>query len=272
MSEHQRYEFITLDGVLTVSQQRQLRAISSRAGITATSFENTYEWGDLKAQPLDLVRRYFDVGLHFANFGIRRLMIRVPRASVEVAQLKAYSGSVVRLHAWGKTVGIDISPPFDAGDFDDDGTTDGSGLLAGLSLVRSAILLGDMAPLYCAWLVGVQLGDEDEDALEPPVPSGLASSAAAAAISSFLALDRRLFLVAAKNSVAPKRKTEVRRAIRTMKVTEKDAALVELVGGDAGAARRRVLKGISPIVERGNQATRRRIGELGRAYRQPTRS
>lgn len=262
MSEHQRYEFITLDGVLTVSQQRALRAISSRASITATSFENTYEWGDLKAQPLLLVRRYFDLGVHVANFGIRRLMIRVPRAAVEVAQLKAYSGSVVKLHAWGKTVGIDISPSFEAGDFDDDDTIEGGGLLAGLSLVRSAILLGDMTPLYCAWLVGVQLGEEDEDALEPPVPSGLATSAAAASISSFLALDRRLFMAAAKNSVAPKRKTEVRRAIKAMKLTEKDAALFDLVSGEAGAARRRVLKGIAPIAERSSQAKRRRIGEL----------
>lgn len=38
----------------------ELRSRSSRATITATSFVNEYNWGDLKADPADWMRRYFD--------------------------------------------------------------------------------------------------------------------------------------------------------------------------------------------------------------------
>jgi len=47
MSEFQYYEFRGLDRSLTQGEMRELRAISTRAEITPTSFVNTYEWGDL---------------------------------------------------------------------------------------------------------------------------------------------------------------------------------------------------------------------------------
>ena len=40
MSEYQYYEFRALDGRLTAEQQRRLRALSSRAEISATRFTN----------------------------------------------------------------------------------------------------------------------------------------------------------------------------------------------------------------------------------------
>ena len=64
MSEYQYYEFAALDHVLDRRQQSELRAISTRALITPTSFVNTYEWGDLKADPRRLVERYFDAFLY----------------------------------------------------------------------------------------------------------------------------------------------------------------------------------------------------------------
>jgi hypothetical protein len=53
MSEYQYYEFRAIDRPLDGEAQRALRAISSRARITATSFVNEYEWGDLKGDPRD---------------------------------------------------------------------------------------------------------------------------------------------------------------------------------------------------------------------------
>jgi hypothetical protein len=55
----------------------ELRSISTRAEITPTRFWNEYHWGDLKADPSDLLARYFDVHLYFANWGTRRLMFRL---------------------------------------------------------------------------------------------------------------------------------------------------------------------------------------------------
>jgi hypothetical protein len=57
MSEYQYYEFVAIDEPLTRDEQAELRAISTRALITPTSFVNHYEWGDLKADPRRLVDR-----------------------------------------------------------------------------------------------------------------------------------------------------------------------------------------------------------------------
>ena len=42
MSEYQYYEFLVLDNPLTEQHQRELRELSTRAQITATSFVNEY--------------------------------------------------------------------------------------------------------------------------------------------------------------------------------------------------------------------------------------
>jgi len=45
MSEYQYYEFQALDRPLTREQMAELRAVSSRAKITAYNFVNEYNWG-----------------------------------------------------------------------------------------------------------------------------------------------------------------------------------------------------------------------------------
>ncbi len=57
MSEYQYYEFQAVDRLLDADARTKLRAISTRARITASSFVNTYNWGDLKADPLQLLGR-----------------------------------------------------------------------------------------------------------------------------------------------------------------------------------------------------------------------
>ncbi|MFI6991817.1 hypothetical protein ACI2LC_09125 [Nonomuraea wenchangensis] len=42
MSEYQYYEFLAIDRPLTDKQQAEVRALSTRAHITATSFTNEY--------------------------------------------------------------------------------------------------------------------------------------------------------------------------------------------------------------------------------------
>ena len=60
MSEYQYYEFQTIDRGLTDAHMDALRSISTRAEITSSNFTNHYEWGDLKADPLKLLEKYFD--------------------------------------------------------------------------------------------------------------------------------------------------------------------------------------------------------------------
>jgi hypothetical protein len=79
MSEYQYYEFVAIDRPLDKAAQQALRAISSRAEINATSFTNHYEWGDLNGDPHEMVARWFDLHLYLANWGARRLIMRLPR-------------------------------------------------------------------------------------------------------------------------------------------------------------------------------------------------
>src|SRR5690606_33872056 len=90
MSEHQTYELLALDRPLTAKQMSELRAISTRAEISPTRFWNEYHWGDLKADPAQLVARYFDAGLHVASWGTRRLMLCIPKERIGTRSLEPY--------------------------------------------------------------------------------------------------------------------------------------------------------------------------------------
>jgi hypothetical protein len=79
VSEYQYYEFRTLDRPLTAEQQQRLRALSSRAEISATRLINVYSFGDFRGDPGRLLEEYFDAYLYAANWGTRELAFRLPR-------------------------------------------------------------------------------------------------------------------------------------------------------------------------------------------------
>ena len=84
MSEYQYYEFRALDRALSDAQMRELRAISTRAAISRTSFSNHYEYGDLRADPRDLLVEYFDASLHFAHWMYLEVAFRFPKRRSEL--------------------------------------------------------------------------------------------------------------------------------------------------------------------------------------------
>lgn len=49
----------------------------------------------------------------------------------------------------------------------------GEGLLASIVPVRAEVLAGDEQPLYLLWLLSVQIGEVEDDAVEPPGPARL---------------------------------------------------------------------------------------------------
>ena len=67
MSEYQYYEFVAIDRPLSAGQLGEVRALSTRAQITPTSFVNTYEWGNFRGDPRALIERYYDAFLYLAN-------------------------------------------------------------------------------------------------------------------------------------------------------------------------------------------------------------
>ena len=81
MSEYQYYGFQAIDRPLSEGDMQWLRGLSTRAQITTTSFVNVYHWGDFRGDPIKLMERCFDVFVYVANWGCRRFMLRLPRAS-----------------------------------------------------------------------------------------------------------------------------------------------------------------------------------------------
>jgi hypothetical protein len=90
MSEYQYYEFIAIDEPLTPKQMAELRACSSRANITPASFVNDYQWGDLKGDPVDWMRRYFDAHVYVANWCTCILFLRLPKSAFNAGILRDF--------------------------------------------------------------------------------------------------------------------------------------------------------------------------------------
>ena len=110
-----------------------MRSISSRARITPTSFTNHYEWGDLRGDPRKFMEKWFDLHLYLANWGTRRLMMRLPKRFLNRADIDPFLRKVDWVEVWtsGDNVVIDVRR--DEMEPDDD-WDDGSGRLATLAL------------------------------------------------------------------------------------------------------------------------------------------
>ncbi len=142
MSEYQYYEFQAIDRPLGRADQEALRALSTRARITATSFTNSYEWGDFKGDPARLMENWFDLHLYLANWGSRRLMIRWPARLIDRHLLGAFLGEVdcAELRSAGQNLILVIA--FDEVESED--WDDGSSWLAALAPLRADVLGGDL--------------------------------------------------------------------------------------------------------------------------------
>ncbi|MEU7882834.1 hypothetical protein [Microbispora bryophytorum] len=206
MSEYRYYEFLAVDLPLDARQQAEVRALSTRARITATGFINEYHWGDFRCDPRRMMERYYDAHLHVANWGAHRVMLRLPRAVLRLAAVERYrvDGGT---EAWvsGKHLILNLTSEDVGGDWVE-GAEDSLPAIIG---VRAELAAGDLRPLYLAWLSAFGAWERDEDAfayefedeLEPPVPAGLGSlSAPQWALADFLRLDADLLAVAAEAS------------------------------------------------------------------------
>jgi hypothetical protein len=200
VSEYQYYEFVALDRPLTPAEMAELRSISTRAQITPTRFFNEYHWGDLKADPAELLVRYFDVHGYFANWGSRRLMFRLPKPAVNLDDLRAcVPGGPATLTVTEHHVVLDLWSETE--EPEDEWFEDGQ-LLASLTPLRAELLRGDRRVTYLAWLLAVQAGELDPDTPEPGLPHGLdGPSASLAALTSFLRIDPDLLAAAAEAGV-----------------------------------------------------------------------
>lgn len=120
MSEYQYYEFQAIDRPLDTADVKALRALSTRARITTTSFTNAYQWGDFKGDPAELMERWFDLRLYFASWGTRCLMIRLPRRLVDEKQICTFRCDHDIARIWTNDDNLILSIAIDADDLDDE--------------------------------------------------------------------------------------------------------------------------------------------------------
>ncbi|MGA3310852.1 MAG: hypothetical protein ABSD08_19905 [Xanthobacteraceae bacterium] len=231
MSEYQYYEFQAIDRPLSEADRRALRDLSTRARITATSFTNSYEWGDFKGDPAKLMERWFDLHLYVANWGSRRMMIRLPARMIDRHLLEAFLREVncAELKVAGENLILDIGrDEVESEDWDDDG----SGWLAALTPLRAEVLAGDLRLFYLLWLTAVEADIVAADELEPmpgigPMTTGLE------AFTEFFGIDPDLVDAAAERSVVGSAISAdaARSVIAAMPDREKTGLLVQLFEG-----------------------------------------
>ena len=236
MAEYQYYEFLAIDRPLDARQLAELRALSTRARISPSRFVNTYQWGDFRGDPRALMTQYFDAFLYTANWGTRRLMLRLPSRLLDPSTARRYCHTD-SASAWaaGKIVILDLSREDQDGSWEDEEYGEES--LGSIIPARAELATGDLRLLYLAWLLSVESGELADDDAEPPIPPGMAAlNAPLRSLADFLRLDEDLIAVAAEASEEQKDSSpspqELKRWVAVLPARERDALLVRLVLGD----------------------------------------
>ncbi|MGX7730879.1 hypothetical protein ACWPOB_16630 [Rhodococcus sp. 2H158] len=121
MSEYQHYEFLTVDRPWDERQQAEVRSLSTRARITATSFVNEFHWGSFRGDPNRMMERCYDAHLHLTSWGTRRIMLRLPRGLLDLDVVGNYCLDE-RVNAWTTSEFLVLDPTSEdeSGDFDPD--------------------------------------------------------------------------------------------------------------------------------------------------------
>ena len=236
MAEYQYYEFLAIDRPLDARQLAELRALSTRARISPSRFVNTYQWGDFRGDPRTLMTQCFDAFLYTANWGTRRLMLRLPSRLLDPSTARRYCHTD-SASAWaaGKIVILDLSREDQDGSWEDEEYGEES--LGSIIPARAELATGDLRLLYLAWLLSVESGELADDDAEPPIPPGMAAlNAPLRSLADFLRLDEDLIAVAAEASEEQKDSSpspqELKRWVAVLPARERDALLVRLVLGD----------------------------------------
>lgn len=228
MSEYQYYEFQALDRPLTQSQMRELRSFSTRAKITPTRFVNEYHWGDFKGDPAAWIEKYFDAFFYYANWGSRQFMLRLPSRLLDYEIARRYCRGDSAL---ARRKGEHVILEFHSEDDEAEDWVEDDAELSTLISLRADLARGDHRCLYLAWLLCVQAGEVNDDAEEPPVPTGLrALTGSLRAFAEFLRIDGDLIDVAAEGSAhreGPLSKEDMKRCIQSVPNAEKTRMLLE---------------------------------------------
>ncbi|NJO02413.1 MAG: hypothetical protein HC880_12655 [Bacteroidia bacterium] len=208
MAEYQYYDFYSLDRPLNKEEISQIKDLSSRAKVNPQRATFAYHYGDFKSDEVDVLNKHFDMMLYIANWGTRRLLIKVPKALVPKESLKAYECDVwsafensLKIQSVGTNLVIDIIYHEES-----EYWVEGEGMLDDMLPLRAQILESDYRVLYLTWLhlmaqMSPQEMETDKEILEPPLPPNLKRlDPALKSFAHFMQIPFDLINAAAENS------------------------------------------------------------------------
>jgi hypothetical protein len=234
MSEFQYVGFRAAEKPVSEKDLEYMRQQSSRAEITPWSFDNEYHYGDFRGDLLSMLRRGYYLHLHYANFGIRKLLIRLPHNLPNTPGARPYfaeDGFQLLKDKQGPSGILCISPYQEPGDQEE--LWNVHEILDRLVPLRANILEGDLRPLYLAHLAVMSDAEHDrEETTEGPVPAGLGNlTAPQRALTKLFGLSDALIAAAAEGNSGQPVQEDLRELyagwLQNLPQASKDAWLLE---------------------------------------------
>jgi hypothetical protein len=248
MSEYQYLTFRAIDGPLSEEALQFMRRQSTRAEIDEWSFTNEYNFGNFGGDAIEMMRRGYDMHLHYANFGYRTLMIRLPAGFPDMKAAEEYideDGLTWHKDKKGPGGVLEIDPYYDSDEREDLWNLED--IFKDLFPIRSELIEGDLRPLYLAHLAVSRDSNHDpEEIQEAPVPAGLGSlTQAQMALAKLYGIDKHLIAAAAELAPAAPagqdRGAMYAQWLRQQSEADKNAWLEELMSNPESRIRLKLL-------------------------------
>lgn len=200
MSEYQRYEFMTVDRPLTRAQLDAVNKLSSHIEASSTHALIEYHHGDFKYDPIDVLHKYFDGFLYWANWGSPQFALRFPHGVLP--------RDIVADYEFDDTITFTPHKDYDILDIhfsEMEGPDEWiEHELSSLIAIRDELMQGDLRSLYIVWLAGQHMmanEDDDNEVEAPPVPPAFGKLTEAQwALAVLLQLAEELLVAAAQHS------------------------------------------------------------------------
>lgn len=234
MSEYQFYEFQSIDRPLQDEDIEAIHQYSSRVQVNRRKAIFEYSYSDFRYDEVEVLRKHFDMMIYMANWGTRRLLIKFPRESVSLENLKKYEiegdgglDEYTKIISSGSYVIIDIYMDAEDGSF----WIDGEDLLDEMLALRKQIIEGDYRLLYLAWMNSAFLSNA-KNLIEPPLPPNMKKlDKALQSFVDFWEIDEDWIAVASQASPSQKKPPleDVIAQISQLNALEKDQYLALLL-------------------------------------------
>ena len=249
MSEYQYVVLQAVDGPLTDEQLTFAERQSSRADVTRWSLSAEYHYSSFRGDVDGLLRRGYDIYLQHTNYGSREIKVRLPYGlpCAKIIWSKYLDGSRLKWTADAKGRGgiLTLSPYRETGDLEP--LWDVQEHVEAVISVRERLMSGDLRALYVLWLCAADDDYNDPaQAIEPPVPHGIAEAADYGDdVLSFFGLDPLLLVAAGRDvPLAPTTQSEevsIAQWVASLNLQQARELIHRMLVNDAAAEKARLL-------------------------------